>query len=100
LSLGELRIELAFERFAALFGFGVELVADLGAYCLRAVARIRERLLIGGKRRLRFGLGALRLGKIRFDALGALLDDTADTRDRDARDQQIERDESDHQPDD
>src|SRR6185503_7459942 len=61
---------------------------------------IGQRLLVGGKRRFRIFLGPLRVGEIALDTLVPLLEDAADARDRDARDQQVESNESDDQPDD
>ena len=95
-----MRVELRLQRLAALLGFGVELVADFGTDCLRAIAGVCQRLFIRRECCFRVFLRALRLREIALDALFAFFEDTADARDRDPRDQQVERDEGDHQPDD
>ena len=80
--LGELRVELGFERLAGVFRLGVELVAGLVGQRLGAGAGIGQRLLVGRERRVGLVLEAVGLGEIAVDPRAARLDDAADARDR------------------
>src|SRR5258708_694882 len=81
-------------------GDGAEPLAGLLHRQLRLVARVGERLLIGGDDRLGLGLHLASLVEIAFDAIAALVDDLLDPRQRQPRHQQIEDDEEDGEPED
>src|SRR6202011_1246953 len=99
LSLGKLDVELALDRLAARFGFCIELVARLIGDRLSASTCVGNRFLVVCERRLRLVLKPLRFREVAFDALGPIIDDPADARYRDARDQEVEHDECDREPD-
>ena len=89
--------ELLFQRLALGFGGRVELFAGLGADRLRAGARRGEFAFIGFQRGVGVVLQLLRRGQIALDRVLTRIDHAADARQRNARNDQIERDERDQQ---
>src|SRR5215472_5456223 len=99
LGIGEPGRELALQRLAVHLGGRVQLLAGLGADRLRLGARGGEFVFIGLQRRLGLVLQLLRLGEIALDLVLTRIDHRADARQRDARDDDVERDKEDDQRD-
>src|SRR5215212_371712 len=98
LGISDALIELRIETFTAGLSLLRRALPRLIGQSLRATARVRQRLLIGCDGGVRLVLEALRFGEIAFNALASMLQDRADTRQRDARHQQIKRNEHQREP--
>src|SRR5229473_4154198 len=90
---GEFDRQPLFQRLALGLGGRVELFAGLGADRLRARARGGELALIGFQRGVGLVPQLLRRGQIALDLVLAFVEQAADARQRNSRDDQIKRDE-------
>src|SRR5204862_896517 len=96
--LGELGVQLGFECLAALRRFRIEPKAGLVRDLLRAASRLGKRLLVSRKSDIGFALELLGLGEVAADAIMPRLKDCADLRQRDPRQDDVERREGNRQP--
>ena len=99
-ALASLALSSASSSCGALLGLGVELVAGLARQRLRASAGVGQRLLVGRERRVGLLLQPLGLGQVAVDRAALRASMIPPMRGiASLRDDDVERDEEDHQPD-
>ena len=97
--LGELLCQPLFQRLTLDFGCRVQLLPGLGTDRLRTRARRRQFAFIGLQRAVEFILQPFGLGKVAVDRFLALVEQAADARQRNSRNDQIKRDKRNRQRD-